>query len=386
MKIAYCIPDLHNSSGMERVLTVKANYLALHYNYEVHIIITDGHATSPFFYLESLVNVHQLDVNFDEMYQYPFLHRALIYRKKMGYFKKKLDCLLNQIKPDITISLLRRDINILNKMTDGSIKIGELHFNKTYYRKLPYNKLPMFVNRVIETFWLKSLIGKLRGLEAFIVLTHEDAANWKELKNVFVIPNPISFVTEHYSDCMDKQVIAVGRYVGQKGFDLLIPVWKKVIEKHPDWQLKIYGEGWMANNLQKQIDELGLGGSCWLEHPQVDIAKRYCESSIFVLSSRFEGFGLVIVEAMSCGLPVVSFACPCGPKDIISKGVDGFLVSPFDLDDMANKICYLIEHEDIRQDMGRKAILKASEYNLDIIGEKWRHLFESLINNRDGMV
>jgi len=379
MKIAYCIPALHYSSGMERVLTVKANYLASHYNYEIHIIITEGHDAPPFFLLDPSIVVHQLGVDFEEMYQSPFLSRIWVYRRKMHSFKRKLNEVLLEIAPDITVSLLRRDINILNEMTDGSIKIGELHFNKKFYRKLPYNHLPSFLNHVIEFFWLKSLVSKLKHLDAFVVLTEEDAEHWTELNNLKVIPNPLSFSTTTHSTCMQKQVIAVGRYVGQKGFDLLIPAWVEVIKEHPDWCLRIYGDGWMRDLLQKQIKDLELDDSCFLEHSVSDIAEKFCESSIFVLSSRFEGFGLVIIEAMSCGLPVVSFDCPCGPKDIISEGVDGFLVPSLDINYMAKKISYLIENEEIRLKMGRQAVLKAQNYSIDIIGEKWKNLFEQLM-------
>lgn len=195
-----------------------------------------------------------------------------------------------------------------------------------------------------------------------------------------VIPNPIAGYQEGLiSDCSAKLVIAVGRYAPQKGFDLLIPAWAKVIEKHPDWILKIYGEGGLKESYLRQIKDLSLDHNCFLEEPVKDIYNKYAESSIFVLSSRYEGFGMVITEAMSCGLPVVSFSCPCGPKDIIDDGVNGLLVNKNDINQLAEKINYLIEHDLIRKEMGKAALLNSEKYKMENISKLWNNLFQSII-------
>ena len=137
--------------------------------------------------------------------------------------------------------------------------------------------------------------------------------------------------------------MAAGRYAPQKGFDKLINAWSIVVQNHPDWKLYIYGDGELRDELQQLINRLQLQNSCFLEHTTSDIAAKYAESSIFVLSSVYEGFGMVITEAMSCGLPVVSFACPCGPKDIIQNDINGLLVEPDNIDQLAEKISILIE-------------------------------------------
>lgn len=134
----------------------------------------------------------------------------------------------------------------------------------------------------------------------------------------------------------------------------------------------------MRQRLQQQIDELNVTSSCILEHTVEDIVEKYCESSIFVLSSRYEGFGMVIIEAMACGVPPVSFACPCGPRDIITDDKNGLLVDNGDIEGLAEKICYLIENEDIRQKMGQQAHTDVQRFKIEHIALQWKELFDSL--------
>lgn len=331
MKIAYCIPALYYPSGMERVLTLKANYFAEVFGYEIHIILTDGKDKKPYYELHPSITLHQLDIDYDELNGMSFYKKLPKYIAKQGRFKKKLnEC------------------------------------------------LPAFLRTIVSNYWREQLYRQLRQLKRFIVLSHEDAQEWTELDNVEVIHNPLPFFPDQISDNSHKQVIAVGRYVPQKGFDRLIPAWQLVARKHPDWILRIYGDG-MREQLQQQIDSLGITASCILEPTVSNIVDKYCESSIFALSSRFEGFGMVIIEAMACGVPPVSFTCPCGPRDIISDGKDGLLVEDGNIEQLAEKISYLIENEDIRKKMGQQARMDVQRFRIENIAEQWKQLFESLI-------
>ena len=376
-RLAYCIPSLDHSGGMERVLTAKANYLADQLGYEVNIIITDDKGQKPYFPLSSKVNVIQLDINIDSLWQYPIWKRLYLYHQKMGEYKRRLSMCLQRLKPDITISLLRREINFLCDIKDGSAKVGEIHFGRYKYREANFCFLPGFVNRFITHRWMAQLDKKVSQLDRFVVLTHEDAALWYGLDNLQVIPNPITITDGPSANYDQKQVIAVGRYTYQKGFDLLIKAWEKVYAMHPDWRLNIYGGG-NREQYQAQAKALGLQDVVVCHGPVSNIREKYAESAIFVLSSRFEGLPLVLMEAMATGLPPVAFACQCGPKDIIENGIDGILCKAEDIEELANGINYLIESKEARASLGTKAAINIQRFSLDSIMHQWDVLFREI--------
>lgn len=379
IKLAYCIDDLYSAGGMQRVLTLKVNYLADVLGYDITIFLTEEKGL-PFFYpLSSRVQVVNFDINFYRMYQQTsFWVRLFKYVQYARAHKHALTQALMTLKPDITVSMLRRDINFINSIGDGSRKVGEIHFDKSNYR-IFNGPLPACIRNKISQFWMKQLIGKLRQLDWFVVLTQEDLQQWTELKEVICIYNPVSFKeVAHYSTCENKKVIVAGRYTYQKGFDLLLPAWKIVAEQHPDWTLHVYGGG-DRTVYQQQAEELGITSTCTL-HPQTsEIAERMIESSLLVLPSRYEGFGLVLTEAMACGVPVVSFACPCGPRDIIADGTDGLWVESGNIEQLAEKIGYLMENEELRKKMGIAGRENVKRFDIENIMPQWDKLFKSLL-------
>lgn len=377
-KIVYCTPALYMAGGVERVLTLKANYFAEHYGYDITIILTEG-KDKPFFYpLSDKINVLNLDVNFEELWTCSFIKKVIVYLKKQRLFKRLLTSELMRIRPDMTISLLRREINFLTSIKDGSRKIGELHVNRANYRNFEGNESNV-VKNLFAKFWMKNLVGQLRKLDKFVVLTEEDKFQWQELSNVEVIPDPLSFHTDTVSSLTSKRVIAVGRYVYQKGFDLLLKAWAIVEKRCKDWELVIYGQG-ERDPYEQLIDELKINRNrCHLYGPTSDIKQEYLNSSVFAFSSRFEGFGMVLVEAMSCGLPVVSFDCPCGPKDIISNNIDGILVPNGDVEKLADSLLYFINHVEGIRHFSTNAQVKSKQYSLDVLSLRWINLFDTLM-------
>ncbi|WP_394706809.1 glycosyltransferase family 4 protein [uncultured Bacteroides sp.] len=321
-KLLYIIGGVWNGTGMERVLITKANYMSS-IGYDVYILLTEDEKGAPFFDISPKIQICNVCLNFDHLDSYPIYKKIPAYIIKQKRYKKELKKILFQIKPDITISALRREINFINKFNDGSKKVGEFHFSKVNYRTINKKYLPEFINKIISKRWMNQLIKEINKLSSFVVLTNEDKENWNELDNVQVICNPLSFFTEKTSPCINKKIIAVGSYNYVKGYDRLIDTWEIVAKKHPDWELHIYGGG-NRDNFIKNIQEKKLETSFFCHKAENNIQDKYIESSIFVLSSRYEGMPMVLLEAMSCGLPPVSFACPCGPRDIIQNQLMGY--------------------------------------------------------------
>lgn len=374
LKIVYVTPALYMAGGVERVLTLKANFFAENFGYDITIILTEGKDKPLFYPLSDKIKVINLNIGFEELWTCSFFKKVFVYLKKQRQFKKALTNELMQLRPNITISLLRREINFINDIKDGSKKIGELHVNRANYRNFEANDTNFFKN-LFAIFWMRSLVGKLKKLDRFVVLTEEDKSAWSELQNVCVIPDPLSFTPIQQSSLTEKRVIAVGRYHYQKGFDLLLKAWKIVESKCPDWELAIYGQG-NQTPYENLAMELGLDLlRCHLYGPTSNIQQEYVNSSLFVFSSRYEGFGMVLVEAMACGLPVVSFACPCGPRDIISDGVDGFLVERNNVEALAHQLITILNDEEMLKKMSVAAPKKACLFQIEQIANRWRELF-----------
>jgi glycosyltransferase involved in cell wall biosynthesis len=376
-KIVYLTPALYMAGGVERVLSLKANYFADQFGYDITIILTEGKDKTMFYPLSNKVKVINLDINFEELWTCSFLKKIFVYLKKQHLFKKSLTAELMRIRPDITISLLRREINFITSVKDGSKKVGELHINRKNYRNFEEGRFNIF-NLLFSKLWMYSLVKKLKKLERLVVLTDYDRLAWKELDNVVTIPNPLSISPSKMSPQTEKRVIAVGRYCHEKGYDFLLSAWSKVQIECPDWQLVIFGDG-NRTEYDQLIDRLNIDRTrCKLNARTSDVNSEYVHSSLAVCSSRFEGFGLVIVEAMACGLPVVSFDCPWGPRSIIDNGNDGVLVENGNIDELAINMVKLMKNPETRIEMANRAVQNVHRYEMRQIAMLWKSLFDSL--------
>ncbi len=377
-KIVYCTPALYSAGGVERIVSFKASYFAEHLGYDVTIIVTEGRGRKCFFPLSDKVSVINFELGFEDLWKAPFLRKVFLYLSKQRKYKKKLSAELMRIRPDITISMLRREINFLTSLKDGSKKVGELHVNRANYRNFEANDSNV-LKRLFAKFWMKSLVVQLKKLDQLVVLTEKSKVAWPELTNVSVIPDPIPLSLPIPHGTNTKRVITIGRYAYQKGYDLLLQAWAEVEKYYTDWTLEIYGMGDQSSYRQMMMN-LGIDTNrCLLNGPVDDVRQVYKECSIFVLSSRFEGFGLVLVEAMACGLSVVSFDCPVGPDEIITDGYDGLLAPSGDVKVLAQKLMLLMADEGLRKRLSQNACQSAQRYEMNLIAGKWVDLFNKLM-------
>jgi len=383
MRIVYLLPGgLFNPGGMERVLTIKANYLAEVFGYEVFIVTTEQMGRPVFFPVSEKVRLCHLDIGIHakfgrENYVEKFISRYF----KTKEYVRKLKKLLNEIRPDITVSLLGLDIEYLNGFKDGSLKIGELHFPSNFRQLMARKLSSAFIPNWVAAVRTKTFKQACRKLSRLVVLTEEEKVSWEGSDNVEVIPNALSFFPETVAACEAKKAIAVGRLVYEKGFDILIEAWETIYKKHPDWELHIYGDGNEKENLLRQIQQENLEEAVKIHKPEKDIYVQYLQHSMMLFPSRYlEALPMVLIEAMSCGLPLVAFDAPCGPKDVIRDGVNGFLVETGNIETLSAKINALIESDGMRKTMGKAAREMSFDYGEEKIMKRWFQLFETVKN------
>lgn len=379
-KIVYIVGGLYQPSGMGQVMSCKVNYLADHTDWQICVVLTERSDLPLYYKMSSNLKFVNFDINYDELDTMPLLKKMCAYRKKQAIYKRKLTAYLMEVRPDITVTAIRREINFVNAIPDGSRKVGEIHFAKPDYRKVNKPYLPAFVNHWVTEKWQGMLVKQLARLDKFVVLTEEDAGYWDMLSNKMVIPNPLTKYPSVQAELNNKVVISVGRYDRQKGFDLLIDAWALVASRYPEWQLRIVGPG--ENALyQHQADRLGLSGKVICQGVSDNVYEEMAQASLYVLSSRYEGFGLVLIEAMAVGLPCVAFACPAGPRDIITDYQDGILVEKENVSKLAESICYLIEHDKERQEYAVQAKINSERYRVENIMQKWIALFKEVMGD-----
>lgn len=346
--------------GVERVLADKVNYLTEQYDYNVCLLtINQGDHPIPF-PLFSRVKHIDLDVRMHRQYAYSGIRRLIKRYQFANLLLKRIKDTIQQVNPDVIVCVKPDFVNVLNKVKGNVPLVVESH---TLCKAELFEK-PGRLRRLL--IW--RIKNQIKKADAVVALTEGDANDWQKYnKQVYVIPNVVHLnKIENYSDQTEKSVVFIGRFTKQKDFDCLLRVWSIVYSRHSDWILDIYSDG----------DIVASGIRVF--KPIVDIMAQYCNSALLVLTSLFEPFGLVIPEAMSCGLPVVAFDCPYGPADIITDGVDGFLVKNRDVNEFADRVCQLIEDKELRIRMGQAAIKSSQRYRADLIMPKWKELFERI--------
>lgn len=379
MKIIYAVESVNLSGGYDRVIIEKANYLAEH-GFDVVITVASHALAEPCFPISEKVRLVDFGIDFHQQYGHHLFYRAIIYFMMMRRYRRALKEFLYHERPDIVITTLGREIDFITKIHDGSVKIGESHIAKNYVRNLHLMEQQGFIHQMIVQYWRWKLDKQVKQLDTLVLLTQHDADSWSGLTKTMVIPNSLPFFPDKPSTCKHKRVIFVGRLNEQKGLEYLIDTWERVHQKHNDWILQIYGDGEQRELLLHLIIEARLENSVVVNQPTNQIMDKYLESSIFLLTSRFEGFGMVLIEAMACGVPVVSFDCPWGPAEIIHDEEDGFLVGYLNTAEAAEKVVQLIESPELRKEMGTRARENVQRYSRNKVMKQWIDLFYCMRN------
>ena len=366
MKIVYLYPAIAIWGGIERILVDKMNYLVRHYGYDVYIITSDQGQHKLPYDLDERVHFIDLNIRFHTRYRYKLLRRLNEYRKQLKLYHNRLKDQLRLICPDVIVCTTSQEVKPLLRIKGDSPLIVEAHLNFMHPETL-LHRIQMRMNNC----W----IGKA---EAVVTLTNGDAEDWRKVSNhVHVIPNMVHLNdTDLYSDCTSKRVLFVGRFEEQKNIGELISIWQHIHPKFPDWKLDLYGDGALWEKYKQESDALNI--NIELHKPTAQIMDVYRSSSVFVMTSLYEPFGLVIPEAMSCGLPVVSYDSPYGPASIISDGKDGYVIPMHDIQAFANRLCQLMGDEELRKEMGKRAIVSSQRFSSDKIMPMWKELFEKL--------
>lgn len=376
----YLLPGgLFNSGGMERVITLKANFLADKAGYEISIVTTEQNSRPVFFPLSKKIKLFHLDIGIYNRYgNESFFEKYFSRKRDTRRYKKAVVELLIKEKPDFVISTFGLDIAFLTSLKDGSIKLAELHasgeFRNISAKTISKNPIQHLVSS-IRTWQMHRISTKFNKI---ILLTEEEKSYWKKNQNILIIPNPLPLYPEKQANPVSKKAIAVGRLCYEKGFDRLIEAWVPIKEKYPEWTLSIFGGGESEYILQQQIQKHGLEQHIILHPPVQNIYEQYPQHSFLVMTSRNEAFPMVITEAMSCGIAVVAFTCRCGPKDLIDNEKNGLWVKPDDIVDLSEKISRMIDSENDRIQMGKAAREKASSYRIEVVMQHWIELFENI--------
>ena len=378
MKLIYCTHSVCNPGGMERVLYNKASYLSERLGWDISVVTTDQKGRPPFYPFPNSIRMVDLGINYsDDNDKHPLLKIAgyLCRRRK---HKKALAALLKRERADVVCSLYPSESSFIPDIKDGSRKVLELHFCKFF--RLQYGRKGLL--GVIDRWRTRQDDHVVRRFDKFVVLTHEDKSYWGNLPNIEVIPNAAMRVG-HDSSMVDRhRVIAVGRLDYQKGFDRLIQAWEIVQQdsRYADWRLDIFGQGEWHDMLQCMIEKKGLQKNICINTPTKDIGYEYAQSSLLVMSSHYEGFPMVMVEAMACGLPVVAFDFKCGPRDIIQNGQNGILVPDGDIRALAEAMMRLMGDDALRRSMSERAKAVVETYSEEAVMTQWVRLFTSLVH------
>lgn len=368
MKIIYSTDQIYLHGGVEKVMTTKANYLANQTDYEIFILTTEQNKNPPCYPLHPRIKLIDLGVNYNRSLSYFSLEnirKALIQLKK----QKKL---FKELNPDVIIShaftfenywlyFIKNKARLVKEIHSSRFFKNQARENASFLKKLKFK---------IDDYF-DSLYDK-------IVVLNNDEELYLKSKNGLVIPNPIE-ESNFRSNVSKKQVIAVGRISPVKAFDQIIKAWALIYEEFPEWQMHFYGQDFLntQEKLEQLVEDYSLSHVIKFKGSVTNIQETMSEYSIYAMTSETECFPMVLLEALSVGLPVVSYDCPTGPRNILTHGEDSLLLADKNIPIFANSLKVLMENENLRLEMGTKGIKNIQRFNLKMIMNQWIKLFQS---------
>lgn len=374
MKIVYCIAATYNSGGMERVLANKVAWLTAR-GHCITIVTTDQNGRPDFFPMPPGVRHIDLGINYEANNGASFLAKLLAFPGKKRRHKERLRQALREIDPDITVSMMNNDAPILASIPEGGRKVLEVHFSR--FKRIQYGRRGIWA---LNDRWLtRRDLHTARHFDRFVVLTRQDSAFWPGLHNMSVIPNAATFPRSEAAPLTAKRVLAVGRLSEQKGFDRLLEAWAMIAPRHPGWTLDIAGSGPLEQQLRRQARRLHIDGSVRFLGAVADIRSLYLDSSILAMTSRYEGLPMALIEAQTCGLPIVAMDCKCGPRDVITDGTDGFITPEDNIPAFADRLSLLISNPTLLNNFGISAFQASGRFSENTVMRRWTELFTSLI-------
>lgn len=352
MRLLYITNGITGIGGLERVLSIKLSYFTDTLGYDVHVVTLNESQSHPFYTFSSKIQVHNINTP----------------KNSVSYlisYIRGINDVVKQVSPDL--------ISVCDDGLKGLYIPLWIHKR---YQSIIYER---HASLRLNNSKVQSFLIKLGGclFDRVILLTAYNRTEWIS-NNLEVIPNPLSFPVDEKSALTHKRIICVGSLSHNKGYDLLIKAWGKIASRYPDWKISIYGRG-DSSVYAPMLRDAKVSDSITFCGPTTEIKQKMLESSFLVLPSRSEGFGMVLIEAMACGLPCVSYDCPCGPRDIVQNGKNGFLIPPQDTDALAAGIEKLIQDHSLLQKMSENAIKSVSPYQISHVASKWASLFNQLI-------
>lgn len=364
MKILYLVPKINTEGGLERVLCLKANYLVEHFHHDVSIVTQNNGNTSLFYPLNDKIHLYDINLSGNRI-------------QFVAKYLKEIKRIVALVNPDVLIVAdSTYKAYLVTLIVKNKRIIYECH-NSIYVQLGPSKKY--FYMKWIPNLKLRFHRYVANKMTDFVALSKDSMNEWQQPNGV-IIPNPNWLKTTETANLDSKKILIIARHSYEKGLDCFFSIWKQIAYEYPDWQVEIYGKTSDELNYKTIVNQLGIGNSIQFLEPVKAIESKYLEASIYVMTSRYEAFPMVLIEAMSCGLPVIAYDCPCGPRAIISNNKNGILIKNGNQSVFVEELQKLIESKETRKRIGATAKKDIEKYNLEAIMNQWNSF---LLSKRD---